>query len=486
MKEICLLALLSIFQIYTASVALSQETKNGIRAKAPIRHQKYFRTEKELFGYNPKFTPGTVNFDLKNRPYIIAAKDKPLIQTMDENNQWITLDFGKDIKRKYPQWNGYIRTDQFGSSRITFDKDGDAYYYAATGRSNLNKALLLYSKDNCRNWQVYDLPYVEFGRLEVKDTFNLKENPPAILFYEIRNRSKGEFRLITLEKTADGKLKLSSPILITNDSLLCPLHSGDGNFCVSHGDNIFIVWATNKDDGKKGVRHFAAAYNRKTKSLSAPSYIGRSNAYIKNIDNHCLPVITVDSKGYLHVVLGTHHHPSSYAKSLKPDDITAWTTPEEFGVPKKRERGEGSYTYPSINCDLNDNINVVSRWAGYSYYFCLVYNMRSAATGKWLPQHTLVQPFRNMYGCWYHRVSIDRKGRLFVYYINFLNQLDKKSLETYNRKWPEDKVNLNPKKSGDWDYHIKPHSPAILMQSTRKSPWFLAVTPDFTDGIIKE
>ena len=35
---------------------------------APIQHEKYFRMERELFGYDPRYVPAPVSFDAENRP----------------------------------------------------------------------------------------------------------------------------------------------------------------------------------------------------------------------------------------------------------------------------------------------------------------------------------------------------------------------------------------------------------------------------------
>jgi hypothetical protein len=457
------------------------EVKDGKRVYAPIRHEKYFQRERELFGYNPQFQPGTVSFDNDNVPYIISNGEKdPIIQTLDKNGKWIKLDIGKSIKKKFPAWNGYINLTPFGNRRISFDAAGDAYFMAATGRSNLHRMLLLYSRDKCRTWQIYPMPYLEFGRLEVNDTFNLKKYPPVILFYNIRNRPKGELAAIFPTKKADGSLDIPKPMVIVKDSATCPPHSGDGNFCVSVGDKVHFIWTTWKSKTGKGNSHYARTYNRLTGKLSPVSYVGNSNEYIDKADNHCLPVITVDGKGYLHAILGTHHHQPKYVRSLKPDSTEKWTAGEEFGIPKRKTR-EGSYTYHSINCDKDGNIHTIARWAGYGYRFALVYNKRTP-DGKWAKQQILVMPFRAMYGCWYHKVSIDKKGRLFVYYINYLNQFDKKTLEEYNKRWPEDKVNLNPAKNGAWDKNIQNRDPAVLMSEDGGKKWFLATTPDFVAG----
>jgi hypothetical protein len=343
----------------------------------------------------------------------------------------------------------------------------------------------LYSKDHCRSWQIYKLPFLEHGRLEVNDTFNLKKYPPPIIFYSIRNRPKGEMLMMLPEKNADGTLSFSKPIVIAKNSAAIPLHSGDGNFCISVGDNIHIIWTTDKSLDGKGNTHYAATYNRKTGKLSKPVLVGTSNEYIEKTDNHCQPVITVDSKGFLHAILGTHHHPSKYTHSIIPDSVEKWSKPKMFGVMKTRKRGEGSYTYPSINCDKYDNIHTVSRWAGYSYYFTLAYNKRTP-DGKWDRQKLLVVPFRNMYGCWYHKVSIDRMGRLFAYYINYRNQLDTKVAAAYAEKWPEDKLIPVPGKKCVWYNNVKPHDPAVLMTEDSGNKWFLATSPDFIRGINKE
>ena len=480
------LILLTIALLVSCVLAgAKSKTKDNSRIYAPIKHQKYYKCERELFGYKPKFKPGTISFSNNNTPYIISPGNKTVIQTLDKNGKWINLDFGKAIKRSFPKWNGVINTSASGNRRITFDIDGDAYFYAATGRSNLGRALLLYSKNKCRDWLVYELPYLEHGRLEVNDTFNLKKYPPPILFYSIRNRPKGELMMVLPHKNKNGTLTLSRPISIAKDSATLPPHSGDGNYCVSVGDNVHIVWTTSKSRSAKGNSHYALTYNRKKGTISSRVYIGQSNEHANKPDSHCQPVITVDSKGFLHVILGTHHSPFKYTRSNQPDSTAGWSKPESFGVLKKKA-GEGSYTYPSINCDPQDNIHVISRWAGVSYYFALVYNKRTH-NGKWMKQQMLVFPFRNMYGCWYHKVSIDHSGRIFVYYINYRNQLDKKTVDAYDKKWPEDRIKQGKilQSPSNWYLNAKPHSPAILMSNDYGKSWYLGTTLDFLSGIEK-
>ena len=51
---------------------------------APIQHEPLYRGERELFGYNPRFAPGTESFDGEGRPYILDKEAKEA-QTLDED-----------------------------------------------------------------------------------------------------------------------------------------------------------------------------------------------------------------------------------------------------------------------------------------------------------------------------------------------------------------------------------------------------------------
>ena len=48
-------------------------------------------------------------------------------------------------------------------------------------------------------------------------------------------------------------------------------------------------------------------------------------------DNHGGPALTVDDRGFLHVVYYPHHHPFRYRKSKRPNDASEWEEEIEFG-----------------------------------------------------------------------------------------------------------------------------------------------------------
>lgn len=65
--------------------------------------------------------------------------------------------------------------------------------------------------------------------------------------------------------------------------------------------------------------------DHKTGKWSSTHTIGEA------FDNHGGPELTVDSRGYLHVVYYPHHHPFRYRRSIRPNDPSEWTPETSFG-----------------------------------------------------------------------------------------------------------------------------------------------------------
>ena len=462
--------------------AMNAAELNGI-VKTPIVHKKYYRGERELFGYSPKFYPNVVTFGSDNEPYIRTRGEKPMIQTLDKNGKWIKLDFIDAIKKKFPRWNGKIQTGTFSEERIVFDDKGNAYMLAATGRSNLHRGLLLFSKDRCRSWQVYRLPGKEFYQLESRRGNKPLPHPPVIIHGYAK---KQILNIIVPSLNSQGNLSLSAPITVSDNSLFTVVHSG-GNSIESVGDKVFIAWAQAKKntDIDGSTPQCIVVYNRKTGKLSKPVLLG-ANGSGKQPNPHNLPSIAIDSKGYIHVIMGAHHHPFKYTRSLKPFDINSgWTKPVSIG--RRETRKLGRYTYGAFYCDEKDNLHLISRWVGSGYIFRLVY-MRKQLGSPWEKQKYLVEPFRSFYACWYHKLAADRKGRLFLKYETFINHIDRKTLEAYDKKWPEEKI--KSKQRGKWrdtgkagreiaKFRVKSHDPVILISDDYGLSWRIAISKDF-------
>src|SRR5699024_10621459 len=133
-------------------------------------------------------------------------------------------------------------------------------------------------------------------------------------------------------------------------------------------------------------------------------------------DVHNTPSITMDSKEYLHVLTGTHGDTFQYAKALEPNSTKGgWTEPKSVG--------EGlEQTYIGMVTAPDNTIHIVFRlWHRNNKYhpkkyFAALAHMSKKPGEPWSdPQTLVVAPFPE-YSVYYHRLTIDRKGNLFVSY----------------------------------------------------------------------
>lgn len=128
---------------------------------------------------------------------------------------------------------------------------------------------------------------------------------------------------------------------------------GNGNKIVTVQGKTHIVWQDATDKG-----YFARVRTLDHASGKwSPTYtLGKGR------DNHARPTITVDSKGFLHAIIGGHHTGLQYRRSLKPNDASVWTKAETFG----------KTTYPVLICGPGDTLYLAGRhdanWKGMDFY----------------------------------------------------------------------------------------------------------------------
>jgi hypothetical protein len=463
-----------------------------IPATAPIVHQKYFKGERELFGYSPLFKPNIVTFDLHNRPYM---RDKYTIQTL-KGGRWIETNWYNATKRLLPNWVHAAHTGPFVDERVVFDKDGCAYTLINDYRYEPPLAShLLFSCDYSTNptaptWKAYELA-AGGARIEFNDSRNLLQYPPVILVYNKYDKSdKTVLSIIILEKTPQNTLVVNKPVLISESSLLVDAHSGAGNAVVSVGDRVHVVWAGSEAiPGRDGTPQYAATYNRSSKKLSAPVLLGFGGR--GKPDCHCAPAITVDSQGYLHVVLGPQTTKLQYIKSLKPNSTTSgWTEAIDVGEPAFPE-WSNHYTYVALCCDKKDTLHIVaSLWSDYQCLnhggiqkSILVY-LRKRKDKPWDAPKSLVVPFHLSYSIYYHKLNIDRKGRLFVNYMYYADCMTADEIAAYRAKWPDEPIKVVSTVDSRYNCSgLRPHDPCILMSDDSGDTWRLATTKDFVNGV---
>lgn len=473
-KNLSVVTLLAI----SASGFSQPEVKAGANIYAPFIHRKYYCGEREQAGYNPLYHPNIVSFDQRNRPYIRDGAG--FIHTLNQTEKWIKIDFKPFIKKAYPQWNGQMHNGPFAEERIVFDKDGDAYMHAMISRHTRPKSLLLYSRDKCRSWKIYQLPD-KFGRwfvkLENRSPAQRLSQPPVLSIFN------GKRMYILKPEKFKAGLKLGNTALVAEHALMVPTHSGGGNFTVTIPGKTYIIFAgSDLRPGKEGTPQYISVYDHNSKRCSVPVYIGNNGQ--GKPDPHNLPAICMDSKGFIHLLLGSHHDPFIYMRSAKPYDLTAWTKPESLGYPKTK-MAEGSYTYIGILCDRFDNLHLTARWAGDGYKNYLIY-MKKPVGRDWLPQQKLVEPFKTLYSCYYHKMSQDLLGRIFINYSYYGNELTKEQSRVYDKNWPEHKIfakGIVDTLNGHFYMKVKNNDPVMLVSNDAGNSFRLALTPDFSRGI---
>jgi hypothetical protein len=228
-------------------------------------------------------------------------------------------------------------------------------------------------------------------------------------------RSLCDLALFVPEKGEGGPVEIGDPILVSKKCIGMSSHSGIPSSVVSRGSKVHVAWgeATDPEGDAPGVPTFVATYDRESGALSEPALVGYGPPAN---DVHNTPCITMDSKGYLHVLIGTHGRTFKYARSLGPNDSAGgWTEAEEIG-PGLRQ------TYIGLVCDQEDTLHAVFRlWRTDTEYFpassyaTLAYMRKRAGEGWSEPRILVVAPFSE-YSIFYHRLTIDRTGQLFLSY----------------------------------------------------------------------
>ncbi len=377
---------------------------------------KPYQHENEQFGYLPNYpVESQPYFDLQNRPWVITSRG---IETL-RDGKWTATALAGAVKSSAARPGRKV--PGLASSKVAFDRDGDAYLLAATG----GRPTLLHSADGGKTFSACEIPCKDGRRpaLDFEDFtgHNTPDGPPPILAYTLTASDPQRIwrRIHDLElylpKKADGRISIGNPVRLTGLCIGLASHSGIPSGVVSRGTKVHVVWAEATDPETKapGVPTYVATYDRATNQLGKPALIGYGPPAN---DIHNSPSITMDSQGYLHVVVGTHGRPFLYARSLKPNDAQAgWTQPMPTGDAL-------SQTYVGLVCGADDSLYLAFRlWQNgkppfpASSYATLAYQ-RKRPGQPWEPPRVLIVPPFSEYSVFYHRLTVDRGGRLFLSY----------------------------------------------------------------------
>ena len=129
--------------------------------------------------------------------------------------------------------------------------------------------------------------------------------------------------------------------------------SGGGNKIVTHENKTHVVW---QDSTPQGYFNRIRTLDRDTNTWLQTVTLNEGK------DNHARPVVTIDHEGYLHVIMSGHHSPVTHRRSVRPNDASEWTDPQDVG------RG----TYPVVVCGADDTLYATMRsdrrWNGVDLY----------------------------------------------------------------------------------------------------------------------
>ena len=138
-------------------------------------------------------------------------------------------------------------------------------------------------------------------------------------------------------------LPREKPFLLSKQGCGRATGYAEANKIVTVGKKTHVAWL---DSPPEGFRVRVRTLDRETGKWSATKTVGEA------ADNHGGPALTVDGKGFLHIVYHPHHHPFRYRRSSRPNDASEWEEEVRFG-----ER----CTYPTMLCGPDGTLYLTCR-----------------------------------------------------------------------------------------------------------------------------
>lgn len=461
-----------------------------VPSTAPITYTEAFTREREMFGYKPRFMPGTVTFDKNNRPYILTpvhtsneydgnasafeasfVTEIAYLQTLDDSGDWTAYDVSQmfvDLYNISSYVSPQICTGFAYEDRVAFDNDNTFYFtfYQTVGFSGKT---VIYSTDGLTTVQKLGLTNNYLATLEAFDTFLSSERcAPTISSCA----GTGPIKVTDLKKDALGNLRFAAEVEVSPaGGMISPNHTGYLNHTVTVGDVVHCVWLDSQDqETQYYTKQYYTSYNRTTGEVSTPYLLGSTYGYwptgSQPADIHNGPTITVDRDKVLHVVLGGHSSQMKYTYSQ--DGGKSWSTP--LDLPGNAANG----SYPTLITDRDNTVHLVYRLTSQTGVNpCRLVYARKKEGQSWEDMGELVVPAHDGYSGYYQELTIDRLGRLFLTYWYLAKDLNASDVASYEAKWPDHDPELA-------------HDPVIIMTDNGGDSWRIATTQDFVDGIIDD
>jgi len=397
------------------------------------------------FGYAPEYPLNIPAFDAAGRPFVRERSEDQHFSSgvLTIGSQgWQLNGFLEAVRAAVPDFVAVVNGGGYETDRVVPAADGKLYtpltVEIANGR---RRHLLLRSADRGVTWTATQVMRrsslappadLDAGDMAVEHFtgHNVITGPPATLVWRrtaARASRWAQRCLLYVTRPYEGRsgLVVPRPVIVSRRALPTCQAAGGSSPSVTVGRRSFIVYMELARKGdRRGSPVYVATYDARKHRITARRRIG----FARPADDfHDAPGICVDSRGYLHVVIGSHGGRFRYARSSRPRSVVAgWTRPRTilesgFKNADTDADGRGRQTYVSLVCDADDTLHVVFRqWrAGVDTYFgganygALSHQWRRPGR-RWSEPALIVVPPSYGYVNYYQKLAVDRRGRLFL------------------------------------------------------------------------
>lgn len=447
------------------------ESPSGQPLTLPITLRRY-EHENVQFGYAPDYMTNEVYFDPDNRPFIRHRTESTYNSTgvfVLEDDGWAERPFLDLLKEQFPGYSSN-RGGGFEGAKIAFDSDGWAYTPLVVHTSGGRRTVVLYSADRGVTWGVMQLPG---GTPDIEQFtgHNALDIPPPVLTYTHVKDHPAPFASyndlhVFLPRKQGDELVPGEPILVAHDCVGMCQHSGGPSSMVTHDGRTHIVWGEIAPDDAPGVPTYVATLDHATRTVGEKVLLGYGPPVN---DVHNVPAITMDSDGYLHVLIGAHGQAFQYVASREPHDAYGgWSEPipaltSGFISDETDADGDGRQTYISLVCGPDDTLySAFRQWRrGPDEHipnetFAALSVQIKREGEDWSEAIPIVVPPVSGYSIYYHKLTIDRAGSLYLSYSYWTDDT------TYQDDFPD-------------RYHHR----AVVTSHDGGRTWKLADTGDF-------
>jgi hypothetical protein len=425
------------------------------------------------FGYAPEFEPNAAYFDRDNRAWIRHRTEHGHWSAgaqILEDGRFVLREWTQALREKYPGYQRPSSGSGFRGCRWAFDEDGGAWtVMRLSGVGSGFADAVIYTPDRGGTWQSQ---LINSGLADIEFFTGHNEfDTPVVVGWRTTAPHPARFcayhdLLLFTPRIEGGELVVPEPVLVSDNCLGGAIHSGAPATLATREGRTHIVWGEVAEEDAPGVPTYIATYDHESGELSEKVFIAHGPPVN---DVHNVPAVVLDSEGYIHVVTGAHGDNFFYRRSLEPNDITAGFT-EAVKVhdagwvdEQSDEDGSARQTYIGLVCGPDDTLHLVYRHnrkgvdgylPDYAYYMGLAYQRKP--TGEpWGPVQPLVIPPVGGYSIYYHKLTIDRAGGLWVSYSHWTDQAYQK------------------------DFPARYHHRAMITSADGGDTWKLAQTEDF-------